>query len=71
MTRPSERELRQTVESIGGSGEHTIQDYLWADLKAAHDGSLTPDERQLLDAPKTHLSTSAAAMVRTKAREKR
>jgi len=65
MTRKSKREIERDIEALGGSEEFSLQDYLWADLKAYHGGRLSPGERLLLETPEAHLQPSAIRCLET------
>lgn len=60
MTRKSRREIEAALAELAG-GEASIQAYLWADLKDAYGGRLTPRERTLLDSPDQQLPPAARA----------
>lgn len=64
MTRKSKRELERALEDFGATGEFSLQDYLWADLKDYYGGDLSRDERRLLDDPESHLSPTAKRQLR-------
>lgn len=62
--RKSKREIERGIDGLGSTEEFSLQEYMWADLKAAHDGRLTQAERRLLDDPETHLSSAAVRRLR-------
>jgi hypothetical protein len=53
---PTERELWDELETLGASPNADVADYLWADLKNAHGGRLTPAEQRLLNDPGAYLA---------------
>lgn len=61
MTRKSKREIEAALAELTGGDEASIQAYLWADLKDAYGGRLTPRERTLLDSPDQQLPPAARA----------
>lgn len=55
MTRRSKREIERELDELDSTGDFSLQDYLWADLKNYYEGRLSPGERRLLDDPQPHL----------------
>lgn len=45
MTRKTRREIETDLDELCESEEFTLQDYMWADLKDAHDGRLSRGEQ--------------------------
>jgi hypothetical protein len=59
MTRKSRREIETDLDELRERKEFTLQDYMWADLKDAHDSHLSRGERRLLKNPEAYLPPSA------------